>query len=43
MNTNQQELAVTIYVKNDVASYFDSFGVENIRKQFKKFIGNKFY
>ena len=32
---------ITIYVKNDVATYFDSFGVEHIPKQIRKFICNK--
>ena len=32
---------VAIYVKNDVEAYFDSFGVEFISNEFKKFIGNK--
>ena len=32
---------VAIYVKNDVATYFDSFGVEHILKVIPKFIGNK--
>ena len=32
---------ITIYVKNDVATYFDSFGVEHIPQQIRKFICNK--
>ena len=30
---------LTVYVKNDVAPYIDSFGVEYIPKKVKKFIG----
>ena len=29
------------YVKNNKVIYFDSFGVEHIPKEIKKFIGNK--
>ena len=29
------------YVKNNEVIYFDSFGVEHIPKEIKKFIGNK--
>ena len=32
---------VALYVKNDVATYFDRFSVEHIIKEIKKFIGNK--
>ena len=31
---------VAISVKNDLATYFDSFGVEHIPKEIKKFISN---
>ena len=30
-----------MYVKNNEVIYFDSFGVEHIPKEIKKFIGNK--
>ena len=30
-----------MYALNDNVTYFDSFGVEQIPKEFKKFIGNK--
>ena len=30
-----------MYVNNDNVTYFDSFGIENIPKEIKKFIGNK--
>ena len=30
-----------LYVLNDNVTYFDSFGVEHIPKEVKKFIGNK--
>ena len=30
-----------LYVKNNDITYFDSFGVEHIPKEIKKFIGNK--
>ena len=30
-----------LYVKNNEVIYFDSFGVEHIPKEIKKFIGNK--
>ena len=32
---------VALYVNNKTATYFDSFGVEHIPKEIKKFIGNK--
>ena len=32
---------VALYVKNNDITYFDSFGVEHIPKEIKKFIGNK--
>ena len=32
---------VALYVKNDDITYFDSFGVEHIPKEIKKFIGSK--
>ena len=32
---------ITLYVNGDNITYFDSFGVENISKHIKKFIGNK--
>ena len=32
---------VSSYLKNNEVTYFDSFGVENIPKEIKKFIGNK--
>ena len=32
---------VALYVNNKSATYFDSFGVEHIPKEIKKFIGNK--
>ena len=32
---------VALYVKNNDVTYFDSFGVEHIRKEVIKFIGNK--
>ena len=38
---NIRTLLITIYVKNDVATYFDSFGVEHIPKEIRKFICNK--
>ena len=30
-----------MYVNGDIMTYFDSFGVEHIPKEIKKFIGNK--
>ena len=38
---NIRTLLITIYVKNNVATYFDSFGVEHIPKEIRKFICNK--
>ena len=32
---------IALYVNNKTVTYFDSFGVEHIPKEFKKFIGNK--
>ena len=32
---------VALYVNNKTATYFDSFGVDHILKEIKKFIGNK--
>ena len=32
---------IALYVKNNDITYFDSFGVEHIPKEIKKFIGNK--
>ena len=32
---------IALYVKNNTITYFDSFGVEHISKEVKKFIGNK--
>ena len=32
---------IVLYVKNNDITYFDSFGVEHIPKEIKKFIGNK--
>ena len=32
---------VAFYVNNKTVTYFDSFGVEHIPKEIKKFIGNK--
>ena len=34
-------MKLKIYVKNDVATNFDRFGVEHIPKEVKTFIGNK--
>ena len=42
MSLNQQELIVQfLYVNGNNMIYFDSFGVEHIPKEVKKFIGNK--
>ena len=30
-----------MYILNNIVTYFDSFGVEHIPKEIKKFIGNK--
>ena len=32
---------IAVFVKNNAVIYFDSFGVEYIPKEVKKFIGNK--
>ena len=32
---------VAIYATNDVATYFDSFGVEHLLKKIQKFIGSQ--
>ena len=32
---------IALYVKNNDITYFDSFGVEHIPKEIKKFIGSK--
>ena len=32
---------IALYVKNNEVIYFDSFGVEHVLKEIKKFIGNK--
>ena len=32
---------IALYVNNNNVTYFESFGVENIPKAIKKFIGNK--
>ena len=32
---------VTLYVKNNAVIYFDSFGVEHVSKDIKRFIGHK--
>ena len=32
---------IALYAKNNDITYFDSFGVEHIPKEIKKFIGNK--
>ena len=32
---------ITLYVNRNIATYFDSFGVEHIPKEIKKFIRNK--
>ena len=32
---------VALYVKNNEVIYFDSFGVEHIPKEIKRFIGHK--
>ena len=37
IETNQ----ITLYVKSDSLTYFDSFGVEYIWNEIKKFISNK--
>ena len=32
---------IALYVNNETVTYFDSFGIEHIPKEVKKFIGNK--
>ena len=32
---------IALYVKNSEAAYFDSFGVEHVPKEIKRFIGRK--
>ena len=32
---------IALYVKNNAITYFDSFGVEHVSKEIKKFIGHK--
>ena len=32
---------IALYVKNNEVTYFDSFGVEHVPKEIKKFIGHK--
>ena len=32
---------VTLYIQNNVVTYFDSFGVEHIPKEIRTFISNK--
>ena len=32
---------IALYVKNNEVIYFDSFGVEHVPREIKKFIGNK--
>ena len=32
---------VVLYVRNNDATYFDSFGIEHIPKEVKIFVGNK--
>ena len=32
---------IALYVNNKTATYFDSFGIEHIPKEVKKFIGNR--
>ena len=34
---------VAIYAKNDVATYFDSFGVEPLPKKIQNFIGSQIF
>ena len=33
---------IALYVKNNIVTYFDSFGVEDIPKEIKTFIKNRF-
>ena len=32
---------IALYVKNNEITYFDSFGVEHVPKEFKRFVGHK--
>ena len=32
---------IVLYVNNKTVTYFDSFGIEHIPKEVKKFIGNR--
>ena len=32
---------ITLYINNKTVTYFDSFGIEHIPKEVKKFIGNR--
>ena len=32
---------IALYVNADICEYFDSFGIEHILKEIRKFIGNK--
>ena len=32
---------IALYVNSENVTYFDSFGVEHVPKEIKKFIGNK--
>ena len=32
---------MALYVNDEILTYFDSFGVEQIPKEIRKFIGNK--
>ena len=32
---------IALYVNNETITYFDSFGIEHIPKEVKKFIGNR--
>ena len=43
MSKNQQERThwVTLYVKSNNATYFDSFVIKYVPKETKKFMGNK--
>ena len=38
ISTNQLE----VYVNGRIGTYFDSFGVEHIPKEIKRYIGNKY-
>ena len=41
MSTNHRNSLDSLYVNGDNVTYFDSFGVEHIPKEIKKFLGNK--